>query len=469
MARPLGRKKAAHRQVSRREFLNRAAAATGAFAAPTLISASVRGAGGAVAPSDRLALGLIGHGMMGRGHLRGAIGNPALDVFAVCDVDRLRREEGKRRVEQTYAARRPRGTYSGCAAYNDYRELLDRRDVDAVLIATPDHWHALQSVDAAKAGKDIYCEKPVSVTLAQGRELVGTVGRYARVFQTGSQYRSIPVIRAVCRFVRTGGLGRVRAAFTLWSRLHPRFGGGYVPVDPGLPPEPVPEGLDWRLWVGPAPWRPYNRLYHRNPRPGVVPWAFCDGFGVASVTWHHSHSADVVQYALGAETSGPVAICHPHDSEFPTLTFRYANGTLLHLVDHWGMVKDVYKAVPRTAHLAGNFGGVLVGERGWITSMYRGGPIQAGPESLLKEAGLDTRQVAMANNHHANWFDCIRTRRRPSSHAEIGHRAASLGHLAIVAFKLRRSLTWDPAREEFLGDEEANRLRSRAMREPWHL
>ena len=457
------------RRVSRREFLHRAAAASGSLAAPAVVSAWARGADGAAAPSDRITLGLIGNGMMGRGHLAGAIGNPALLVQAVCDVDRLRREEGRRRVEATYAARRPSGTYRGCAAYNDYRELLARPDIDAVVIATPDHWHALQAVDAARAGKDVYCEKPVSLTIQQGRALVGTVRRYARVFQTGTQYRSIPTIRAVCAFVRAGGLGRVRSAFTLWSRLHPMFGRAYVPVDAALPVESVPEGLDWNLWVGPAPWRPYNRLYHRNPRPGVVPWAFCDGFGAASVTWHHSHSADVVQYALGVETSGPVEISHPSSGEYPTLTCKYANGTLLHLVDHWGMVKDLYRAVPRTARLAGNFGGVFVGERGWITSMYGGGPIEAGPPSLFAEAVLKSRQVTMANSHHANWFECIRSRRRPSSHEEIGHRSASLGHLAIVAFTLRRSLTWDPAKEEFIGDEAANRLRARAMREPWRM
>ena len=458
-----------HRRVTRRGFLHRAAVISAAVAAPTLIPSSARGAEGAVAPSDRLTLALIGHGTMGWGHLAGAIGNPALHVRAVCDVDRLRREEGRQRVDETYAARYTDGSHRGCAACNDYREVLDRQDIAAVVIATPDHWHALQAADAAKAGKDVYCEKPVSTTIQQGRELADTVRRLVRVFQTGTQYRSMPTIRAVCGFVRAGGLGRVRAVFTLWSRLDPMFGSAYVPVDAGLPGEPVPEGLDWDLWVGPGAWRPYNHHYHRNPRPGVVPWAFCDGYGVASVTWHHSHSADVVQYALGMETSGPVEICHPSGGQFPTLTFRYANGTLLHLVDHWGMVADAYKAVPKAARLAGNFGGLFVGERGWITSMYGGGPIEACPESLLAEAGLATREVTGANNHHANWFECIRTRRKPSSYEEIGHRSASIGHLAIIAFRLGRSLKWNPTTDEFVGDEEANRLRARAMREPWRM
>lgn len=202
--------------------------------------------------------------------------------------------------------------------------------------------------------------------------------------------------------------------------------------------------------------------------PGVVPWAFCDGFGVASGTWHHSHSADVIQWAIGMETSGPAEIIHPSSGEFPTLTCRYANGTLLHMVEHWGIVKSAYKAVPDSARLAGNFGGLFVGERGWITSMTTGGPIEAGPEPILDQWKRSLREVVVgANNHHSNWFECIRTRRAPSAYEEIGHRSASLGHLITIAYTLRRSLKWDPVKEEFIGDQQANRLRSRPMREPW--
>jgi hypothetical protein len=201
-----------------------------------------------------------------------------------------------------------------------------------------------------------------------------------------------------------------------------------------------------------------------------VPWSFCEDFGAASVTWHHSHSADVIQYALGVETSGPVELLHPSGGAYPTLTCKYANGALLHLVDNWGMVKDVYKAVPESARLAGNFGGVFVGERGWVTSMTTGGPVEAGPETLFEEMKLKTRQVNPGeNNHHANWFECIRTRRKPSCDEEIGHRGASLGHLIIIAHTLHRSLKWDLAAERFIGDEAANRLLSRAMRSPWHI
>lgn len=474
-------------EMTRRTFLRRTAAFSGAVGLPWISSSSVHGSAGNIAASERLGVGLIGKGIMGSGHLRRLVGDPAVELLAVCDVDRVRREDGKRLAEETYAAQRPSGTYRGCEAYNDYRELLARADIDAVVVVTPDHWHTLQAIDALKAGKDVYCEKPISITVRQGRRLVEEVQRYGRIFQTGTQYRSIPTIRQVCEFVRNGGLGKVRQVFTLWTSLGgffaaPRFkayrhlmdvencGKSYAPLDMTFPAEPVPEGLDWDLWVGPALWRPYNQAYHLNPSPGVVPWAFCEDFGAASVTWHHSHSADVIQYALGAETSGPVELLHPNDGPYPTLTCKYANGTLLHTVDNWGMVKDVYKAVPQTARLAGNFGGVFVGERGWVTSMTTGGPVEAGPESLFEEMKLKTREVNPGdNNHHANWFECIRTRRKPSCHEEIGHRSASLGHLTIIAHTLKRSLKWDPAAEQFIGDEAANRLLSRSMRSPWRI
>jgi hypothetical protein len=469
-------------QVSRRYFLR---TASGALALPWLTPASAWGADGAIAPSKRITVGLIGKGAMGSGHLGRLAGDPAVQLLAVCEVDRERREEAKRRVEERYAADKASGSYKGCDAYNDYREMLARPDLDAVVIVTPDHWHALQSIDAVRAGKDVYCEKPISMTIQEGQQLVAAVRKHKRVFQTGTQYRSIPTIRQVCDFVRGGGLGKVKSVFTNWHPLINFMGGerfkpyaqyldlakngpSCIPLEFPLPAEPVPEGLDWKLWVGPAPWHEYNRLYHINPSPGVVPWSFCDAFGLASVTWFHSHAADVIQYALGMERSGPVEILPPGSGGFPTLTCRYGNGTLLHLVEQWDQVKSLYQAVPASARLAGLFGGLFVGERGWMTSMTTGGPIEAGPESLLDEMKLKTREASPGlNDHHANWFECIRTRKAPSSDEEIGHRSASLGQLTILGYKLNRPLKWDPVKEEFVSDAEANRLRSRPLREPW--
>ncbi|HLB74406.1 MAG TPA: Gfo/Idh/MocA family oxidoreductase [Sedimentisphaerales bacterium] len=483
---PADSKSAHTKPVTRRSFLQRVAAASSIVAVPWIVPSSALGAAGNTAPSNRITAGLIGNGIMGRGHLHRLAGDKDIQLLAVCDVDRIRRDQGRENADQIQSARAGGGEYKACTAYNDYRELLARDDIDAVVVVTPDHWHTPISLHAVQAGKDVYCEKPISITIGQGRQLVETVRRYGRIFQTGTQYRSIPTIREVCNFVREGGLGKVKQVFTLWTKLGGFFGAprfencraamdmertqhSYAPLDFALPAQPVPEGLDWDLWVGPALWHPYNCAYHINPIPGVVPWSFEEDFGAASSTWFHSHSADVIQYALAMETSGPVELIHPADGQYPTLTCKYANGTLLHLVDHWGMVKDLYKAVPADARLEGNFGGVFVGERGWVTSMSTGGQIEGGPNSIFEEMKLTTRQVNIGdNNHHANFFDCIRTRRAPSCPEEIGHRSASLGHLTIIAYKLQRSLKWDPAKEEFLNADEANRQISRAMRAPWN-
>lgn len=487
MSKTSNKNQALDKVISRRSFIGRTALATGALASPMIIPASARGADGHIAPSNRITVGQIGRGIMGRGHISHLAQNPSVELVALCDVDKTRLDEGMEQIAAFYAEQTANGTYKGCTAYNDYRELLARDDIDAVLIATPDHWHTPQSIHAAESGKDVYCEKPVSISIDEGRQLVNAVRRNSRVFQNGSHYRTIPAIRRACDFIRKGGLGKIKSVFTLWGSLGENIGASrfqpcsaavnpavtgraYTPLDFALPGEPVPEGLDWDLWVGPALSRPYNSLYHVNPMPGVVPWSFCEDFGVAASTWYHSHAADVLQYALGYEESGPVELIHPASNEFPTLTYRYANGALLHLVERWGQVKELYAGVPEEAVLDGNFGGVVVGERGWLTTMSTGSGITGGPEELMTEYNAPEHDVDLGGkDHHANWFECIKTREKPHSHEEIGHRAASLGHLTIIAYKLGRSLKWDPAREVFPDDEEANRLLRRARRAPWYI
>jgi len=469
-------------RLNRRDFLVRTTLAAGGAA--MISPAAVLGANGATPPSERVTVGLIGPGLMGSGHLHRLANDPRFQLVAVCDVDKERRDRALAATEAAYDRAKASGTYKGCAACVDYREILARPDIDAVLIATPDHWHATQSIDAARAGKDVYCEKPISLTVEEGRRLVEAVRENKRVFQTGTQYRSAHAIRTVCNFVRGGGLGHIKQVFALIQPLNDfigwRFKGrheelwkgaaeSFFPLDFALPAETPPPGLEWDLWVGPAPWREYHPFYHSNPSTGVVPWSFDAAFGAASSTWFMSHSVDVIQYGLGVERSGPVEIIHPSDGNYPTITCRYANGTLLHFVRGWHEVKTLYRAVPEDARLAGNFGGVFVGERGWLTSMYGGGRLEGAPESLFEEMKLvRTPEVNIGGNtHHANWLECIRSRQAPSADEEIGHRTSSVWHLLVASLKLGRSLRWDPVRETFPAEPMANRLLSRANRPPW--
>lgn len=455
-------------KTTRRDFLGNSAAA---LAAPLIVRSSARGADGATAPSNRINLAVIGTGNMGKRHMPQLLFNRGVQVLAVCDVDATRLTESREIVEANYAQLLSKGSYSGCAAVADFREVLQRKDIDAVMVITPDHWHVPIAIEAAKAGKDVYCEKPVAMTVGQGRKLVEAVRASTCVFQTGSQYRSKTVIHTALRFIRDGGLGKVTRAFAHWPKIGvPTLGSSYIPLNPKLPEEPVLAGLDWERWVGPAPMRPYNSLYHRNPTPRSVFWAWCADFGLGQVTYEHAHYADNIQWALSMEESGPLEIIHPSSGQFPTLTCRYANGTLLHQVESMQDVKKVYHAVPDSARLDGYLGGVFVGERGWLSVQYSH-KLEGGPESLFEEMKLKNRETtASADKHHENWFDCIRSRQKPNAHEEIGHRAGSLGQLILASYKLGRSLTWDPAGESFPDDAEANRLlKVPVARTPWEV
>jgi len=454
-------KQAADSRHDRRAFLKRAAGAAGTVAVPLVISSRALGQDGAVAPSNRITLGSIGVGMMGRGHVRIFSQYPQAQVLAVCDVDRWRREDAKETVQRAYAAGTARGTYRGCDAYNDLRELLARRDIDAVVIATGDNWHGPATVMAAKAGKDVYCEKPISKTIREARAMVETARRYERVVQSGLQQRSTPEFIKASRLVRQGAIGKVKIVYIA-------FPGTSSDVD--LPGEPVPEGLDWNLWLGPAPWRRFNRRFHIYGRPPhVVPWHFCRDFGGGNLTSNAVHSFDVVQWALGMDESGPVEIVPPETGEYPALTYRYAGGALLQVVN-WKLnprehfVPEGWNVNTRLQ----NFGALYVGEKGWI-HVGRQGYLTAHPREILQGPAAQPDARHPVTNHHQNWLDCIKTRRQPACDVAIGCRSTIVAHLGCIAHWTGRALKWDPAKEEFLDDEEANRLRFRAMREPWRI
>ena len=442
--------------VSRRVLLKRAAAA-----APWVVASSVLGKDGATVPSDRIGLGFIGVGMMGRGHVACCVRYPDAQVVAVCDVDRWRREHAKATVEAEYARQRPGGAYRGCQAYNDLRDLLARDDIDAVVIATGDRWHALATVLSAKAGKDVYCEKPISLSIREARVMVQTVRRYGRVFQSGLQQRSTAEFRVACELVRGGAIGKVRVVYV-------NFPG--TSGDVGLPGEPVPAGLDWDLWLGPAPWRPYNRRFHPYGKPPhVVPWHFCRDFGGGNLTSNAVHAFDVVQWGLGMDHSGPVEITPPGIGGCPVLTYRYAGGVLLQVAG--GHLNPRTLFVPKGWDVRTrltNFGALFVGQDGWV-QVGRGGYLKCFPPKILQEARVLRDARGPVNNHHQNWLDCIRTRERAACDVAIGAQSTIVSHLGCIAHWTGRKLRWDPARETFLGDDEANRWRSRPMRSPWRL
>ncbi len=440
----------------RRRFLKHAAALA---AAPYFVPASALGSDGAVTPGNRITLGFIGIGMMGRGHLRCFLGFADAQVLAVCDVDRWRRENAKTTVEEAYAAARPGGTYRGCTAYNDLRELLTRDDIDAVVIATGDRWHAAATVMAAKAGKDVYCEKPISLTIREARAMVEAIRRYDRVFQTGLQQRSAPEFRKACELARSGALGKIHAVYV----THPGTNS-----EVNLPPEPVPEGLDWDLWLGPAPWRPFNNQFHHYQQPRhVVPWHICRDFGGGNLTSNAVHAFDVVQWGLGMDQSGPVDIIPPETGQVPALTYKYANGVVVQVV--WRLERDKH-LVPEGWDVnttIQSFGAVFVGEKGWI-HVGRQGYLTSFPAEILDQDVAYPDHGYAGTSHQQNWLDCIRSRQRPACDVAIGCRSTIVSHLGCIAHWTGRALRWDPAAEQF-DDDEANRFRSRAMRPPWRL
>ncbi len=450
-----------HPGKSRRTFLKSAGAAAMAPWAFQIIPASALGADGATPPSNRIALGLIGVGMVGQGHLRGFLHEAEAQVVAVCDVDRWRRENAQATTEQVYADRRASGVYRGCAAYNDLRDLLARDDIDAVFIATGDRWHGVASVLAAKAGKDIYVEKPISLTIAEARAMVETVRRYGRVCQCGLQQRSAREFRLACQLVRDGALGKIQAVYV---------NGPGTSAEVHLPAEPVPDSLDWDLWLGPAPWRPFNHRFVYLGQPlNVVPWDFCRDFGGGNLTSGTVHAFDVVQWGLGMDQAGPSEVIPPGTGSYPDLTYKYPDGVLVQVVP--GRLDRRKHSLPEGWEESTPiqvFGALFVGERGWI-HVGREGYLQSFPADVIKNYPAGYDRLIAGESHHRNWFEAIRTRGRPACDVAVGCQSTIVSHLGCIACWTGRALKWDPAGEQFLGDDEANRLRSRAMREPWRV
>ena len=424
------------KRLTRRALLRSGATGIAALSIPTIVPSSVLGGSGTTPPSEQIAIGQVGFGWIGGSHLGTLLNRKDVRYVAACDVNGHKLAEVRQKIADKYGGSRTQGD-AGCATYGDFREMLARDDLDAVVIATPDHWHALISIHAAQAGKDIYCEKPLTLTIREARAVVNAVRRYDRVFQTGSQQRSnvFGPFRQGCELVRNGRIGKVQS-------VDVSTGGPPGPCD--LPPEPQPADFDWSMWVGPSPWRPYHsRLASIDWRPYRE---YCGG-GFADMGAHHF---DIAQWALDMEHTGPVKVSPPAGDQRPNVSFEYANGIVM---NHVGG-----NCLGLTFH--GSEGLLYVGRDGLWTK----------PESIAKEPiGPNDIRVYESNDHHGNWLDCIRERRRCIADVEIGARSATICHLGNIAYELRQELTWDPVRECFVDNEQANKLLSRPMRSPWHL
>jgi hypothetical protein len=423
---------------TRRSFLKQTAALV---AAPSILPATVFGRGGRVAPSERIVLGGIGIGNRGTYVLRSMLAEPDVHFVAVCDPNRNRREAVKTLVDGRYGNQ-------DCATYRDIRDFLAvRNDIDAVLIATGDRWHALASVMAMRAGMDVFSEKPSSMTIAEGRAVVDTVKRYQRVYQSGIQRLSEANFTFANELVRTGRLGKVhtvRAHIAPWHAA--QMSHEWLPAEP----EPHKEEVDWDLWLGPCPWRPYNSEYTRGRWHGYY------DFHTSCIGEWGAHTFTQCQVAVGAGTTSAVQYQYV-DNEFGDgMVTRLANGVQMILQrDGW----------------RGTCGVRFEGTDGWV-SVADGyeRPDVSSPAFLADFRKLVSDYTARTQrpmDHGRDFFNCVKSRRLPVANAEVMHASMSTVHAANICMWLKRDLEYDPVREAFPRDEGANRLRSRAMREPW--
>jgi predicted dehydrogenase len=394
-----------------------------------------------VAPSDRITLGFIGVGTMGRGHLGGFLGRQDVQVVAVCDVVEERRQSAKTMVEKAYAEKVKSGDYKGCAVEDDFRKVLDRKEIDAVVIATPDHWHTIAAVLAARAGKHIYCEKPLTHNVAEGRWLVNEVKKAGIIFQVGSQQRSefANRFRTAVELVRNGRIGKVKTV---------RIGVGGPAVECKLPGQDVPPGTDWDRWVGPAPFRPYHSDLCPKGVHGHFPaWRNYKEFAGGGLADMGAHHFDIAQWALDMDNSGPVKI-EPPQSGGTGLKFTYASGIEMF---HGGNIDCVFEGTD----------GIINVKRDSLET--KPGTI------LMDKLPENAWRCYASSNQKWNWLECIKSKKQCICPAEVGHRSATVCHLANIGYWLRRALKWDPEQEKFVGDDEANKLLSREPRPMWKV
>lgn len=446
-------------RFTRRNFIR---TSTIAAAAPFILPSHIWSA--ETKPNSRLTLAFIGNGTQGKGLMGGFLGKKETQVVAVCDVDTTRREDAKKRVEDHYA-KQTGSDYKGCAAYNDFREVLARKDIDAVVIATPDHWHAFIAIAACNAGKDIYCEKPLTETIHEARTLVNAVRKTNRVFQVGSMQRSSKEFRVACELVRNGIIGNIKT-------VEVAVGGPGVPCD--LPEEAMEPGLDWDMWLGPAPKRAYNSvLSPRGVHKHFPDWRRYREFGGGMVTDWGAHHFDIAQWGLGMDESGPTeifAVDKPKATQGVRL--KYANGV-------------------EVIHKNGGFGVSFFGEKGkvlvnrgrfelWLGDEKQADPTKTDPAkkpdaiqsaSLAEKQYLADAKIKLYNStdHKTDWLTAIKDRKKPICDVETGARSVTVCHLVNLAYYHGENMKWDPAKNQFIGGAGKNEWLNVPHRGAWQV
>lgn len=430
--------------TSRRQFLARSIGAFAAAGCPTIIPSSALGQGGAVAPSNKITIGCIGVGGMGTGNMKNFLALQGCRVVAVCDTYEEKRLKAKGLVDKAYGD-------TSCATYGDFRELLARKDIDAVMIAAQDHWHSLIATAAAAAGKDMYCEKPMGVCVADGQRIRDAVRKHKRVFQAGTWQRSKGPFRHACELARNGYVGKIHTVEV--SAPGPQYQPKY---DGTLDPQPVPAGFDWEMWRGPAPSKPYNAGRVAWPDWYLI-WDYCAGF-ICNWGVHHLDIAHWGCPQLGTD---------PFEVECKG---TYRNKGLTDNIEGWNA----------TFSFAGGFkmifadqtqlktGAKFIGDKGWV-HVDRSG-IWAEPESLLKVTIKDGETHLHASDQHQDDFlTSVRSRKDPVSNVDATHVASYLGLVAETSARLQRKLKWDPKTENFPGDDQANKMLVRPMHNGWKI
>ena len=430
--------------ATRREFLRTAASAV---AVPCVIGSSALGGAGRTPASERIRMGFIGLGGQGSGHLLGGawtyvpggyVARADVQVRAVCDVRRQRREHARQRCNQVYAERLGRANYRDVQAYNDFRDVLGRSDIDAVLLALPYHWAAPMATMALRSGKDVYCEKPIAITMREGRTLLETCSRYSRIYQAGMQQRSEygGKFRITCNLVRNGRIGRLKEVYAY------RPPGALFPSawtsDRAVP---VPDGFDWDMWLGPLPWRPF----------GGEAGHTLSGLFVGDVNWS-PHHYDIIQWTVNPDPAAPIEV----EFDNGNVHYHYANGTVVHSVGYPG------------EPVGGEGGACFVGTEGRI-AVDRSNLVSY-PASILKQPlRPDDSRVYHASSHSGNFLDCVRTRRATICNPDTAVYTMNAILIGGISLALKRSVNWDPAQGAFVADDQANRLLSYSKRSPWRI